>query len=38
MMSLQLGVSSGCALLQARAGKTQEQHMILLQVTMAVFP
>ena len=37
-MSLQPGVSSGCVLLQARVGKTQEQHMILLQVKTAVFP
>ena len=38
MMSLQPDVSSGCVLLQARVGKTQAQRMILLQVTLAVFP
>ena len=36
-MSLQPGVSADSALLQARVGKTQEQHMTLLQVTAAVF-
>ena len=35
---LQPGESSGCALLQARVGKTQEQRTILLQVKAAAFP